>query len=551
MASSVAQVASLKLRFKKAAQARAVDPLALEEQRMAANLREGLSTLLEMHNPAELGSLCGSLGLVEECEFGTAAEKKAAILRYLGDEGMRLGSQEKAHMRALKFVWDGILYEYLRAEGQPVRSSRVDPRTYTLQLWRKRAAAATGGDGTFRPRYLPRHAKRRCDDPSRAEDLEGMLRGVETMELAVKHAEAKVRNEKDHRHVLTYLADVMALHEYERDARDYLTHELESLRARVDHYHSSLELTANQLTELEKTYDDSTSVLVQKLSRSEAELSWLQEAAAVEVATERQHVAASLLAFLSIAGAADGTLTLDPPAPWLKGEDQLVETALRSNVERRQPITRDLGELCAHAAERYERDVAVVWRRAEAADAAFTAAYAAYDHVLAACSFQTARAVDAETCCRQLRAQLAVVTDHAAREAAKPLAELESLKGLVDRVVADLRAADARANQVLPLLWSLLGVDSRRVAGLAAQATFELELVPTLDVAWQQIERWNMDREEVQLRTALALQGPTPTTSKKKKKKAATKKKRTGSKAPATKKKAASKTTKKAKKKPR
>ena len=66
-----------------------LDPLVEEEKRLARNLRDGLSTLLDMHNPAELGSLCGALGLVEECEFGSHAEKKAGVLRKVATEGRR------------------------------------------------------------------------------------------------------------------------------------------------------------------------------------------------------------------------------------------------------------------------------------------------------------------------------------------------------------------------------------------------------------------------------------------------------------------------------
>ena len=67
---------------------------------MALNLREGLGALLDMHHPAELGALCGALGLVRECEFGTCAEKKIGIVKYIADEGKKSTSQA-AHAAAL------------------------------------------------------------------------------------------------------------------------------------------------------------------------------------------------------------------------------------------------------------------------------------------------------------------------------------------------------------------------------------------------------------------------------------------------------------------
>ena len=86
-----------------------LDPLVEEEKNLAAQLREGLSKLLDMHNPAELGSLCGAMGLVEECEFGTHAEKKAGVLRKVAQTGARYNSTERAHMECLETMWDGIL----------------------------------------------------------------------------------------------------------------------------------------------------------------------------------------------------------------------------------------------------------------------------------------------------------------------------------------------------------------------------------------------------------------------------------------------------------
>ena len=78
-------------KLNKFAKGQVLDPLVEEEKRLAQNLREGLSTLLDMHNPAELGSLCGALGLVEECEFGTHGEKKAGVMRRIAEEGARHG----------------------------------------------------------------------------------------------------------------------------------------------------------------------------------------------------------------------------------------------------------------------------------------------------------------------------------------------------------------------------------------------------------------------------------------------------------------------------
>ena len=44
-------------------------------------------------------------------------------MRRVALEGARHGSTEKAHMDCLAMMWDGILFEYLRAEGMPLRSA--------------------------------------------------------------------------------------------------------------------------------------------------------------------------------------------------------------------------------------------------------------------------------------------------------------------------------------------------------------------------------------------------------------------------------------------
>ena len=117
-----------------------------------------------------------------------------------------------------------------------------------------------------------------------------MLRGVEAKELALKHIERKVRKESDYRNVIRFLADTTSLHEFERDARDYLMHELESCRDRIDHYQASLEMTGEQLGEAELVHERATTTLVSQLARVEAELEFQYDLSAIEPATEEQMI---------------------------------------------------------------------------------------------------------------------------------------------------------------------------------------------------------------------------------------------------------------------
>jgi hypothetical protein len=50
---------------------------------LLTTLQAGMEELLEMHNPCELSSLCGALGLLDAAI--TPAERKAAVMQYIRD----------------------------------------------------------------------------------------------------------------------------------------------------------------------------------------------------------------------------------------------------------------------------------------------------------------------------------------------------------------------------------------------------------------------------------------------------------------------------------
>ena len=65
-----------------------------------------------MHNPGELASLCGSLCLGID---GTCREKKDRILAQITHQTEINHNPEKSYAEVLHFMWEGILFEYLRA----------------------------------------------------------------------------------------------------------------------------------------------------------------------------------------------------------------------------------------------------------------------------------------------------------------------------------------------------------------------------------------------------------------------------------------------------
>lgn len=165
-----------------------------------------METLLDMHNAMELSSLCGALGLVRTC---TPPEQKASVMAYI-----REGKQQ-AELRfaeVLKLVWEGIMFEYLRSVGMPLKNSEMDPRVLVLRHWR-RSVLDPKGVGSFVPYYLERRVvPRRAGQPAEDEDIAGIRARVGAAEVAVKEAEGMVRKAQDYRMVLAYFSATRDLH---------------------------------------------------------------------------------------------------------------------------------------------------------------------------------------------------------------------------------------------------------------------------------------------------------------------------------------------------
>jgi hypothetical protein len=73
----------------------------------------------------------------------------------------------------------------------------------------------------------------RAKSEKRSEDIVAILDTMEAKEVNVKAAEQKIRREHDYTNVLTYLQSVTALHNTEREGRNYLIGEVEMCRAKV------------------------------------------------------------------------------------------------------------------------------------------------------------------------------------------------------------------------------------------------------------------------------------------------------------------------------
>jgi hypothetical protein len=62
---------------------------------------------------------------------------------------------EKRCAEVLRFVWEGLLFEYLRCVGAPLRTQERDPRNCVVAHWRRSVTDPRGGGAaSFVPYYL-------------------------------------------------------------------------------------------------------------------------------------------------------------------------------------------------------------------------------------------------------------------------------------------------------------------------------------------------------------------------------------------------------------
>ncbi|CAM9176335.1 unnamed protein product, partial [Chrysoparadoxa australica] len=240
-------------RFKQLAKDRARDPFGPGAEAVILDMKEGMETLLEMHNTVELNSLCGALSLPVAC---TNTEKKQNVMEYikLGRNGDK-DQVERRFAEAVRLVWEGLLYEYLRSIGHPLRGVRQDPRHFVLRYWRRSQLDPTG-KGSFVPMYLERRIKPRNNITKVDKDISDIRRKVMNQEAAVKKAEGVVLREHDYRHVLFYLGACRDLHKGCVSGVEYLANEVEMLRAWLSHKEDTVHTMEEQMVELEDRYTE-------------------------------------------------------------------------------------------------------------------------------------------------------------------------------------------------------------------------------------------------------------------------------------------------------
>jgi len=224
---------------------REIDPFAAQNLLVLQDMESGMRDLLDLHNPAELSSLCAMLGMPSEGI--TSEEKVAQIMAHV--KGPANKPTEKDYINLMKMMWEGVMFEYLRSIGQPLRSCALDPREFIIRYWRRRITDPKNMQ--FVPYYLVKKFEQRSGKPRHERDIAGFLDAIEAAELAVKQAETCLRRENDYRFVFRYFTAVADLHKACKEGMDFMVNEAEILRARIEHGDQNMKLMTEQLFELE------------------------------------------------------------------------------------------------------------------------------------------------------------------------------------------------------------------------------------------------------------------------------------------------------------
>lgn len=222
-------------------------------------MKEGLKTILEMHTPVELSSICGLLCLKVQ---QPAKVSMRLILEYASEGGKM--TEEKIH-EIFNCMWEGALVEYLRSIGHPVHSLATNPKVSVMAIWQK---GGMMGTRTFTPHFIAREVKKRYDTKM-DDDIINRLDSLRLQQENAKKAEKLVIQEHNYQRILGYFHEMATLRKEENEVREYLAGELTITRSRVKSQEETARMSSENLAELEIKLIDITESLNLELAHFE------------------------------------------------------------------------------------------------------------------------------------------------------------------------------------------------------------------------------------------------------------------------------------------
>ena len=137
-------------------------PEEIQREHSMVRIKEGLNHILMLHTPVELSSVCGVLGLKVQ-------QKPKQSLEQIMGYALSDPKQEEGKLnRVLSCLWEGAVFEYLRAIGHPVYNELNDPRLTVAKIWQQGGILDTRT--AFVPHFVRREVKSRYANVQ-AEDI--------------------------------------------------------------------------------------------------------------------------------------------------------------------------------------------------------------------------------------------------------------------------------------------------------------------------------------------------------------------------------------------
>lgn len=229
----------------------------MQREHSLKRMTEGVRTILQLHSPYELSSICGFLQLpVKE----KASSSLNMILNYVTSEG-KLSSAKLAQL--LEGLWEGALWEYLRVIGHPSSTMFVDPKKTIMKIWEQ--GGVLSGEGSFVPHFLVREVKRRYEW-IRGADIMTRLEKLRVVTERCKQAELDMVSQHDFTNIVKFLRLISEVRAGEEKMREWLIGELENCRARLDGVDNTLKMSREDMADLERQLVVVTDALNEKFA---------------------------------------------------------------------------------------------------------------------------------------------------------------------------------------------------------------------------------------------------------------------------------------------
>ena len=229
----------------------------------------GLKKILDLHNPIELSSICGSLFLKVQ-ERGHISLK--SILKYAEVNG---APNTERIEKIISACWEEPLMEYIRSELNPNFHRAKDPAVTVINWWKEGGII---GDERFTPHFMNREVKKKYDPKSVvSEDITKRLWDVRIIQEGLKISERQMFSVQNYDSICDYLASLRTLRKAEIEMRNFLITEVETARVRLDTLDEVLLWSLKHEEECNRLRDASCRHISEQIARAEIRLEHLIE----------------------------------------------------------------------------------------------------------------------------------------------------------------------------------------------------------------------------------------------------------------------------------